>query len=51
MEQIKSNYEWALFINDFNQQYLNHYLNFHRPCFLPETRIDDKGKQCKIYRL
>ena len=41
---------WAPLINDFNQQYLNPYLNFHRPCFFPETRIDDKGKQRKIYR-
>lgn len=41
---------WAPLINDFNQQYLNPYLNFHRPCFFPETRIDDKGKQRKVYR-
>ncbi len=41
---------WAPLINDFNQQYLNPYLNFHRPCFFPETRTDDKGKQGKIYR-
>ena len=41
---------WAPLINDFNQQYLNPYLNFHRPCFFPEIRIDDKGKQRKIYR-
>ncbi len=41
---------WAPLINDFNQQYLNPYLNFHRPCFFPQTRTDDKGKQRKIYR-
>ena len=41
---------WAPLINDFNQQHLNPYLNFHRPCFFPETRTDDKGKQRKIYR-
>lgn len=41
---------WAPLINDFNQQYLNPYLNFHRPCFFPETRTDHKGKQRKIYR-
>jgi len=41
---------WAPLINEFNQQYLNSYLNFHRPCFFPETRIDHKGKQRKIYR-
>jgi transposase InsO family protein len=41
---------WASIINAFNQQHLNPYLNFHRPCFFPETRTDDKGKQRKIYR-
>ena len=41
---------FALLINDFNQQYLNPYLNFHRPCFFPETRTDDQGKQRKVYR-
>jgi len=40
---------WAPLINDFNRQYLNPYLNFHRPCFFPETRTDAKGKQRKIY--
>jgi hypothetical protein len=29
---------------------LNPYLNFHRPCFFPETRTEHKGKQRKIYR-
>jgi transposase InsO family protein len=41
---------WAPLINDFNQQYLNPYINFHRPCFFPETTTDHKGKQRKIYR-
>lgn len=41
---------WAALINDFNQQHLNPYINFHRPCFFPETRTDDKGKQRKVYR-
>lgn len=41
---------WAPLINEFNQQYLNPYINFHRPCFFPETRIDHKGKQRKVYR-
>lgn len=40
---------WAPLINDFNQQYLNPYINYHRPCFFPETRTDSKGKQCKVY--
>jgi transposase InsO family protein len=41
---------WAPLINDFNQQHLNPYLNYHRPCFFPETRTDPKGKQRKVYR-
>lgn len=41
---------WAPLINEFNQQYLNPYINFHRPCFFPETLIDHKGKQRKVYR-
>jgi transposase InsO family protein len=41
---------WAPVINAFNQEYLNPYINYHRPCFFPETLIDDKGRQCKIYR-
>jgi transposase InsO family protein len=41
---------WASTINAFNQQHLNPYLNYHRPCFFPETTTDHKGKQRKIYR-
>lgn len=41
---------WAPLINDFNQQYLNPYINFHRPCFFSETLTDHKGKQRKVYR-
>ena len=41
---------WAPLINDFNQQYLIPYVNFHRPCFFPETKTDHKGKQRKVYR-
>ena len=40
---------WAPLINTFNQQHLNPYLNYHRPCFFPETRTDAKGKQRKYY--
>jgi len=41
---------WAPLINAFNQEDLNPYLNFHRPCFFPEIRTDQKGKERKIYR-
>jgi len=41
---------WAPLINVLNQEHLNPYLNFHRPCFFPEIRTDQKGKERKIYR-
>lgn len=41
--------KWASKINDFNSNYLCPYINFHRPCFFPETKIDAKGKQRKTY--
>ena len=40
----------APLINEFNQQHLTPYLNYHRPCFFPETQVDPKGKQRRIYR-
>jgi transposase InsO family protein len=40
---------WAPQINTFNQDFLNPYINFHRPCFFPVTSIDHKGKERKIY--
>jgi transposase InsO family protein len=40
---------WAPLINEFNQDHLNPYLNYHRPCFFPETRTDAKGKERKTY--
>ncbi len=45
---IESQYAEA--INVFYQQFMNPYLNFHRPCGVPEIREDKKGKQRKIYR-
>jgi len=41
--------KWAPLINEFNQQYLNPYINYHRPCFFPIVKIDAKGKQKKTY--
>ncbi|MDO8863996.1 hypothetical protein Q6D67_20120 [Haliea sp. E1-2-M8] len=41
---------WAPLINEFNRQHLNPYLNFHRPCFFPETLTNAKGKERKVYR-
>jgi len=37
-------------VNLFCLEYLNPYVNFHRPCFFPETITDAKGKERKCYR-
>ena len=37
-------------VNDFSVHVLTPYLNFHRPCYFPETFIDHKGRQRKRYR-
>lgn len=34
----------------FYRQHFNPYLNFHRPCGVPETITDGKGKQRRVYR-
>jgi transposase InsO family protein len=39
----------AFKVNRFCRDYLNPYINFHRPCFFPETYTDKKGKQRKRY--
>jgi transposase InsO family protein len=41
--------KWASDMNEFNQTYLNPYINFHRPCYFPETIVNAKGKHKKIY--
>ncbi len=41
--------KWAPLINRFTTDFLNPYLNFHRPCFFAETKTDKKGKQIKTY--
>ncbi len=37
-------------IEEFYEQYLNPYLNYHRPCGVPEVVTDAKGKQRRVYR-
>jgi len=37
-------------IEEFFEQHLNPYLNFHRPCGVPETVTNGKGKQRRVYR-
>ncbi|MCF6345502.1 MAG: transposase family protein [Thiomicrorhabdus sp.] len=41
--------KYAGLVNDFNQDYLNPHINYHRPCFFPEVTTDKKGKQRKKY--
>jgi transposase InsO family protein len=41
---------FATQVNAFCQDFLNPYINFHRPCFFPETMTDAKGKTRKRYR-
>jgi transposase len=36
-------------LNWYHKEYLNLYVNFHRPCFFPVTFIDDKGRIKKKY--
>jgi transposase InsO family protein len=38
-------------VNAFCRDFLNPYVNFHRPCFFAETLTDAKGKTRKLYRL
>ncbi len=40
----------ASLVNTFCVNHLNPYVNFHRPCFFPETITDAKGKERKRYR-
>lgn len=37
-------------IEAFYEQFFNPYLNFHRPCGVPEIRTNARGKQRRIYR-
>jgi len=34
----------------FYREHLNPYVNFHRPCGVPEITTDHKGKQRRVYR-
>ena len=36
-------------VNAFCRDFLNPYVNFHRPCLFAEIRTDAKGKERKIY--
>jgi transposase len=36
--------------DQFYREHFNPYLNFHRPCGVPETTVTAKGKQKRVYR-
>ncbi|MCJ7522205.1 MAG: integrase [Dehalococcoidia bacterium] len=36
-------------LNQFNSDFLNPYINFHRPCFFPVSVTDHRGKVKKTY--
>ncbi len=40
---------FAALVNAFCRDYLNPYINFHRPCLFAETITDAKGRQRKRY--
>ena len=40
----------ASLVNAFCADFLNPYVNYHRPCFFPKTITDAKGKERKKYR-
>jgi hypothetical protein len=42
--------ENAAAVEQFYRQYFNPYLNFHRPCAVPELVISPKGKRKRVYR-
>jgi transposase InsO family protein len=42
--------EHAASIHEFYEEYLNPYLNFHRPCGQAEVVSDVKGRQKRVYR-
>ena len=35
---------------DFYEEHFNPYLNFHRPCGVPELMVNAKGKEKRVYR-
>lgn len=43
--------KYAPGINSFYQNYLNPYLNYHRPCGFATITIDGKGRRKKVYNV
>ena len=45
---IDANYATAM--NDFHRQQLNPYINFHRPCAVPQLLTQANGKRRRVYQ-
>ena len=43
--------EHADLVNDFYVEHFNPYLNFHRPCGVPELKTDQRGKTKRVYKI
>lgn len=43
--------KYASIINEFDEKYVNIYLNYHRPCLFSEDKIDRLGKVRKNYKI
>jgi transposase InsO family protein len=41
--------EYAELINGYTMEFLNPYINFHRPCYFPVSVVDHRGKIKKTY--
>jgi transposase InsO family protein len=42
--------EHAQQVDAFHRQYLNPYINFHRPCAVPQVITETNGKRRRVYR-
>jgi transposase InsO family protein len=42
--------EHAEAFDQYYREHFNPYLNFHRPCGVPELKVNAKGKQKRVYR-
>ena len=40
----------ALAVDAFHEEHLNPYINYHRPCAVPQIHTDANGKRRRIYR-
>lgn len=51
MEYMHIPQRYAASLNEFYRNYLNPYLNYHRPCGFATDKISEKGKIKKVYEV